>query len=85
MPPHLRLNGIRWGIILVFGMGTLSLIGVLNGLYNLDQFAQAEENLPASFVHSKAARATLYSYVTIVCGCLGLILLLLDWRSKKSR
>ena len=85
MPSHQRLSGIRWAIILVFGIGTLSLIGVLNGLYNLDQFAQTEDALPASFVHTKAARATLYGYITLICGCLGMILLLLDWRNKKSR
>lgn len=81
MASYFHLTGRRVGVLLLFGTSLLACLGVLNGLYVLDQFARAGEDLPAAFVQAKAARAMFYGGVVLLGVGAGVMLLLREWRA----
>ena len=84
MSLHRRFSVMQWVIIVLFGVSLACLAGVINGLYNLGQFADGGEDIAASFVNAKAVRATIYSFAAIVCTGIGVILLFIGWRRKEN-
>lgn len=74
----------RLVIIGLFIIAVGCVVGILNGMYNMGNMANAGEPIGAQAVEAMSSRATTYGLITFGCLVIAGLMMIAEWRTDKA-